>query len=60
MTKDPIVEEVRAIRDEHAKKFDYDLRAIFDDLRQQQGAGGRAVVTLEPKRVSRERDRDAA
>ena len=27
---DPIVEEVRRFRDEHARKFNYDLDAIFD------------------------------
>jgi hypothetical protein len=34
MSEDPIVEEVRQIRQEHAARFDYDLRAIFDDLKQ--------------------------
>ena len=29
---DPIVEEVRKYRDEHAKRFNYDLDAICDDL----------------------------
>lgn len=32
MTKDPIVEEVRAIRDEIAKEHGYDLDSIFRDL----------------------------
>ena len=32
MTMDPIVQEVRRIRQEHAARFDYHLRAIFDDL----------------------------
>ena len=31
MKKDPIVEEVRKFRDEHAKKFKYDLKKIFVD-----------------------------
>lgn len=30
---DPIVEEVRKIRDEHARKFDYDLNRICEDFR---------------------------
>ena len=30
---DPIVDEVRRYRDEHAKKFNYDLNAICDDFR---------------------------
>lgn len=38
MTKDPIVEEVRRIRQEHAARFDYDLQAIFDDLKRTEEA----------------------
>lgn len=30
---DPIVEEVRKHRDEHARKFDYDLNRICEDFR---------------------------
>jgi hypothetical protein len=33
MWTDPIVEETRRIRDEHAKKFDYNVRAMFEDLK---------------------------
>jgi len=31
---DPIVEEVRKYRDEHARKFDYNLDRICADFRQ--------------------------
>ena len=51
MWKDPIVEEIRAHRETHAAKFDYDLAAICRDLREQQAASGRKVVTLPAKRV---------
>jgi hypothetical protein len=34
MIDDPIVEEVRRARDELARKFNYDIHAIFADLRQ--------------------------
>jgi hypothetical protein len=33
MLNDEIVDEVRAIRDAHATKFGYDLRAIYADLK---------------------------
>ena len=33
MTDDPIVNEVRAVRDAIAKEHDYDIGAIFDTLR---------------------------
>ena len=32
---DPIV-KLRKIRDEHAKKFNYDVKAIMDDLREKE------------------------
>lgn len=31
---DPIVEEVRKVRDEHARKFNYDLNRICEDFRE--------------------------
>ena len=53
MWVDPIVEEVRRVRDEHAARFDYDLDRIYEDLRRQQEidkAAGIEYVTLEPRR----------
>ena len=31
--KDPIIEEIRKIREEHAAKFNYDLDAIVEDVK---------------------------
>jgi hypothetical protein len=50
MTKDPIVEEVRKVRDEYARQFDYDLDAIFRDLQERQKQSGKQVVSFPPKR----------
>lgn len=36
MINDPIVNEVRRVRDELARKFNYDVDAIFEDLREKQ------------------------
>lgn len=49
MWKDEIVEEVRRIREEHAAKFDHNLKAILDDARKQQKASGRKVVSFPPQ-----------
>jgi hypothetical protein len=57
MWNDPIVEEARRIREEHAARFDYDLRAIFEDLRRRQQEGGRSVVSFPPRRVTGDPDR---
>ena len=43
---DPIVEEVRKYRNEHAKKFNYDLDAICADLMQRQKSRGHSVINL--------------
>lgn len=34
MWKDPIVEETRRMKDEYASKFNYDLQAIYQDLKE--------------------------
>jgi len=47
---DPIVEEVRRVRDEHAAKFRYDLGALCDNLRKEQNASKRKVVSFPPRR----------
>ena len=53
MWKDPIVEEIHRIREEHAASFDYDIHRIFEDLREQQRASGKEYVTLPPKRIKK-------
>jgi len=51
MWKDPIVEEVRKIREEHAARFGYDLKAIYDDLKETERRSGRKIVSLPPKKL---------
>ncbi len=50
MLQDEIVEDIHRIRDEYAKSFNYDLNAIFTDLRKQQDESGMEVVKFSPKR----------
>ena len=42
---DPIVDEVRRVRDAYAARFNYDLRAIYRDLKEQEKRGGRKLVS---------------
>jgi hypothetical protein len=42
---DPIVDEVRQARDAYAARFNYDLRAIYRDLKEQEKRSGRKVVS---------------
>ena len=43
---DPIIAELWAIRRAYAARFDYDVEAIFNDIRARQEASGREYVRL--------------
>jgi hypothetical protein len=47
---DPIVAEVRRIRDAHAAKFNYDPRAIFRDIKERERSSGRKYVSFADER----------
>jgi hypothetical protein len=51
-THDPILEELWKARDEHARRFGYDLKRICADLRRIERQSGRRVVRRNPKRLS--------
>ena len=51
MKDDPIVAEVRAIRDQLAEQCGYDLTELFRQLRQQQAISGRKYVRYPPGRI---------
>jgi len=53
-TNDPIVSEVRAAREKHAARFNYDLEKIFEDIRARQKASGRKYVRYPAKRIGLE------
>jgi hypothetical protein len=49
---DPIVDEVRAIRDALAKEFDYDIEKLADAIKAREVQSGRKVVRLPPRKVT--------
>ena len=51
MWKDPIVEETRSRREELARRFNYDIKAIGEELRRQRKATGQKQFIRPPKRV---------
>jgi hypothetical protein len=52
MFPDPIVEEVRAIREQLAAQFNFDIRKIVEDTQRRQAASGSRIVSFErPKRA---------
>ncbi len=46
---DPIVDEVRRVREAYAAQFQYDLRAIARDLKTKEKCSGRPVVPCVPR-----------
>lgn len=50
MIEDPIVKEVREVRERHAARFNYDLKKITEDLKRQEEQSGKKIVSLPPKR----------
>ncbi|MFM9962724.1 MAG: hypothetical protein ACKV2Q_16050 [Planctomycetaceae bacterium] len=64
MFRDLIVEELHRFREAHAKAMNYDLRAIFRQLKEEESKSGRTFVRLstsEPWKARRLREqREAA
>ncbi len=46
---DPIVEEVRGFRNDHAERFNYDLDAICEDFKAHQINCGHEIIRLKAK-----------
>ncbi len=51
MWKDSIVEEVRKVREEHAARFNYDLEAIYRDIKEQESKSNRLFVSYSPRQA---------
>ena len=51
MFTDPIVEEVRNARQRHAKRFNYDLKKIAEDIKEREKRSDRRIVSFPPKPV---------
>ena len=49
--KDPIVEEVRKVRDGHAVQFDYDPDAIYSDMKRIERESKEPGVSFGPRRI---------
>ena len=49
---DPIVDEVRRVREAHSARFNHDLDAIFRDIKEQEKKSGRKFVSFTPPTVT--------
>jgi hypothetical protein len=50
--KDPIVEEIHAVREEIAREADYDLERLLETARARQVASGLKAVRLPPRKAA--------
>ena len=50
MSSDPIVDEIKRLRQEYASRFNFDLKAIVADVQSRQTEGNRQVVRRPPRR----------
>lgn len=48
---DPVIAEVRAVRDGFAARADYDMSAIFQRIREMQDESGREYVEYPARRI---------
>ena len=46
MWEDPIVARLHKIREEHAREFNFDLQAIYRDLKEEEAKSGRKIISL--------------
>ena len=54
MSRDAIVDEVRALRDELARQYEYDIDAIFQALKSMEQASGKRHVQFPPRLAAAE------
>lgn len=50
MQSDPIVTEIRRLRELRASRFNFDVRRIVKDAQERDAAGDRKVIRLPPRR----------
>lgn len=61
MVEDPIVEEVRKVRQEYAAKFNYDLRSIFLDMKAKEAEyrkKGWKVISFRPEKIKAKHEKE--
>jgi hypothetical protein len=52
MTLDPVLAEVRAVREAYAERFGGDVKSMLGDIRTRQQQSSRPSVTRPPKRMA--------
>lgn len=56
MSRDPIVDEIHKIREEYARQFGFDVRAICRDIQAKQLRSGRELVSFPARKPTPKKD----
>ena len=56
MKLDPVLAQVRKVREEYAAQFQGNIHAMMDDIRRRQKESGHTAVAREPKRIEVSQD----
>jgi len=54
MNEDPIVDEIRRAGEAYLSKFNFDVRAAFEDLRRRSEQRGRNLISRPPRPARRQ------
>ena len=57
---DAVIDELRALREEHAARHGYDIKSIFREIRAREEASGREYVRYPPRRIDAVKEARAA
>jgi hypothetical protein len=49
MWEDPIIQEIHQIREAYSRRFNNDLQAIYQDIKDQEKKSGRKFVSYAPR-----------
>lgn len=52
MAQDEILKEVRAIREAHASRLGFDVRALYREAKERERTSQRPIVSLPPRRMT--------
>lgn len=50
MKTDPIVDEIRKLREQRAARFSFDIHLIVKDAQERDASGDRKIIRREPRR----------
>ena len=60
MWRDQIIEELHEIREDYARKFNFDIHAICRDIQEKQAQSGRKVISFPPRSPVLQREKYAS